>query len=128
MLPRTTACTMISSCLQIVWGSPDVRSWVPEGSVVYIENMSALSAVAQHVQAALTDEALYLTHHRWRTLPLPLHFVELATHGFNHIVCGSCDAWYAQRNTSKSASLASTRAKNQNLTERLSISAGKKAK
>lgn len=92
---------------QIVWGAPDVRSWVPDGSIVLLEDLNALPFVAQRVKAAIRDEALYSPYHRWRSQPLPPRFVELATHGFNVMVCGPCDEWYkVRRATASSRALA----------------------
>ena len=81
-----------AGAVPIYLGAPNVRHFVPDDSVIFVDDFASVAKLVAHVKRALADEALYERHLAWKRAPLPGRFVNSAiARSQDGLLCAICD-------------------------------------
>lgn len=81
----------------IYFGAPNVKDHVPNHSIIFVNDFNTTDALVQHLLQVASDRELYESYHKWRTRPLPPHFVRRYDMTDTHSTCRTCRWAYARQ-------------------------------
>jgi hypothetical protein len=83
--------------IPIYFGAPNVDSFVPEGSIIRVDQFDSLEALAFHIKQCMVNKTLYNSYHKWRKQPLDKHFEAKFNFTRTSTECRTCRWVYAYR-------------------------------
>jgi hypothetical protein len=90
-----------SGTLPIYMGAPNIKDFVPKGSIINVHEFSSIKALSQHILQCIQNETLYNSYHTWRNRPLNKEFVERFQFTVDTTECRTCRWIYAKRHKYK---------------------------
>ena len=65
---------LASGVVPVYFGAPNIEEYVPDGSIINVDDFNSTEDLAKHLILCMHNETLYNSYHAWRFKPLPEWF------------------------------------------------------